>query len=235
MARGSLLLLVVFISLVTFWPAPGAAVKVPERRVRAAKEQLQVDSLLDNILLTVQRQMSKWGVDVETLSDVMVRNGQLTLIGTQGIIRGLTTIYRSDSAFMEYGNGSVSLTSSFSLQTLELSYIVNAKYLFLSVTHDVSASVRYNSVKVRAGIFYKGDECFVGLEDVSVDMLDGVTWRTSGFGAINTLVSATINLLVPPATIKDSLNSALKQAMSGFRAQCAQFIPGVDTGFKWQC
>lgn len=88
--------------------------------VGAATEQLQVDNLLDNIMLTVHRQMATRGVDVQMLGDVSVQNRGLTLTGTDGILKGVTSIYRSDSAFVEYGNGSVILTSTFSLQTLML-------------------------------------------------------------------------------------------------------------------
>lgn len=115
------------------------------------------------------------------------------------------------------------------------SYRVNAKYLFASLTNNVSAAITQNSVKVRAGIFYRGDECYVGLQDISVDTLNGVQWSVSGFGAINALVSATINLLVPPATIQASLNDALQQGVSGYKAQCQAFIPGVGGGMNWGC
>ncbi|XP_034234959.1 uncharacterized protein LOC117641600 [Thrips palmi] len=244
-SRGGRLLLPVFFSLMAYsaigtGAAAESAVKVVPERQRLAErladsEQLQVDSLLDNLLLTVQRQMTKGRVDVETLPDVSLNSGRLTLTGTQGIIKGLTSLYRSDSAFMEYGNGSVILSTAFSLRTLEISYMVNAKYLFLSLNNDVSASVTYNSIKLRAGIFYNGDVCYLGLQEVSVDVLQGIQWRTSGFGSINALVSATINRLVPAATLKANLNNALQTAMSGFKAQCQDFIPGVNRGLSWKC
>lgn len=91
-----------------------------EVQLLTGKEQLVVDSLLDNVLVTVQKEIAHSTWDVANLPNVATTQGQLSLKGTEGLIHSLSSIARASSAVISYGNGNVSLSTAFSLTTLEM-------------------------------------------------------------------------------------------------------------------
>ena len=94
---------------------------------RTPREQLMVDSLLDNVLVTVQKEIARSMWDVATLPDIESKQGQFSLTGTQGCIHSLSSIARSSASFISYGDGNVSLSTAFTLQTLEIRCAVQVR------------------------------------------------------------------------------------------------------------
>ena len=117
----------------------------------------------------------------------------------------------------------------------DCSYHVKAKYLFVSKNADVGATIKRNSVKFTAGIYYYDDVCYVAVNELAVDVLGGFDWRISGFGPINGLVASAVNAVVSPDKLKDMLNDRLKSALSKYRAQCLALIPGVNGEYISPC
>lgn len=240
MARHVLLLSALAVQWAPSWSAAGSGSAAGDHSqaqaaAAAVREQLVVDKLLDNVLVTVQRQLSAVGLDTAALPEWSGNSGRLTLTANDGLMHRLSSIRRAGSAIAEYGDGSVALSTNVTLDVLEIGYHVQADYLFLSRAADVAASVASNSVYFKAGIFYQGDSCYVGLEDVSLVLLDGIHWRTTGFSPIDSIVSAAINLLVPPSRIRGWINDGLTAALHEFKSPCHDLIPGVGSGLSWLC
>lgn len=107
--------------------------------------------------------------------------------------------------------------------------------MFLSKSADVGATISRNSVKLTAGIYYYGDVCYVAVDSLAVDVLDGFKWRVSGFGPINSIVAAAVSALVSPEKLKNSLNASFNSALRKYKAPCLALIPGVNKDYVSPC
>ncbi|XP_026276933.2 uncharacterized protein LOC113205493 [Frankliniella occidentalis] len=199
-------------------------------KLRAEAGQVGVEGVVDNILGMMHRELERVGLGTAELPDVAGTENGLTLEATEGMMKGLFSLGRSGAAVVDHAADHVVLNTTLNLSTLEMSYKVHAKYLFFSLTSDVGATIDKNSITLSVGMDYSSPACLFGVQSVSVDVLDGIQWKTTGFNTINKLVSTVLNILVPPAKVKGWINDALNQAINDFKVPCLSLIPGIGNG-----
>ncbi|KAK3916068.1 Parapinopsin [Frankliniella fusca] len=230
MARCTLSLAAVVVMLAAFLSASASSAS----KLRADAGQLGVEGVVDNVLVIMHRELGRLGLGTIEIPDVAGTQKGLTLECSEGMMKGLRTLTRTGSAVVDHAEDHVMLSTSLTLGALEMSYRVHARYLFLSFTSDVGATIERNSVSISVGVQSSDASCSVGVQGMRVDVLDGIQWRTTGFSTINKLVSTVLNFLVPPSTVQGWINAELDRAFRDYKVPCIALIPGLGNS-TWNC